>query len=93
MSDVMLLGVLKMPIDCWVNGKLDKQQRYSRYLEAAQRIESDQEYIKELEDAIIALTDGVMRTDYDIYEYTGEPLARCKELELFLNQIYNKRFG
>jgi len=42
MSDTMLLGVLRLPIRCWDESELGQLQRYSRYLEAADRIESDQ---------------------------------------------------
>lgn len=40
MSDTMLLSVLRMPIACWGDSDLDNRQRHSRYLEAADRIES-----------------------------------------------------
>jgi len=39
MSDVMLLGVLRMPPELWRNNPLDIAQRHSRYIEAADRIE------------------------------------------------------
>ena len=38
MSDVMLHGVLNMPIDCWSDNALDKLQRHSRYVQASERI-------------------------------------------------------
>lgn len=41
MSDTMLLGVLCMPPELWTETELDRQQRYSRYLQAARRIEDD----------------------------------------------------
>ena len=41
MSDLMLLGVLQMPPELWNDSPLDICQRYSRYMEAASRIESD----------------------------------------------------
>lgn len=40
MSDTMLLGVLRLPIHCWDESELGQLQRYDRYLEAADRIES-----------------------------------------------------
>lgn len=39
MSDMMLLGVLRMPADCWLDEELDKSQRHARYIQAADRIE------------------------------------------------------
>ena len=39
MSDVMLLGVLRMPPECWASTPLDVGQRHARYLEAADLIE------------------------------------------------------
>lgn len=41
MSDTMLLGVLRMPIQLWQDSELDKLQRHSRYIEAADRIEQN----------------------------------------------------
>lgn len=41
MSDLMLLGVLRMPPELWNDSPLDIRQRHSRYIEAAARIESD----------------------------------------------------
>jgi len=37
----MLLGVLRLPISCWQYSEIDKLQRHARYLDAADRIESD----------------------------------------------------
>ena len=39
MSNLMLIGVLKMPPDLWTNDTLNVSQRYSQYIEAANRIE------------------------------------------------------
>lgn len=38
MSDVMLHGVLNIPPDLWRDDEIDKQQRYSRYLEASKKL-------------------------------------------------------
>jgi hypothetical protein len=38
----MLLGVLRMPPECWIDSPIDVKQRHSRYLEAANRIEEMQ---------------------------------------------------
>ncbi len=54
MSDVMLLGVLRMPPTMWNDGAINVAQRYSRYLEAADRIEKDELRILELEDRLRA---------------------------------------
>lgn len=48
MSDVMLLGVLRMPPEMWNGDALDVHQRHGRYLEAADTIE-------ELRDEVDAL--------------------------------------
>ena len=58
MSDTMLLGVLRMPVDLWTDSDLDKHQRYSRYLEAADRIERDAELISNIE---LFLKEGIRR--------------------------------
>lgn len=52
MSDVMLLGVLRMPPTMWDDGAIDVAQRYSRYLEAADRIEKDEAKISDMRDQI-----------------------------------------
>lgn len=44
----MLLGVLRMPISCWSGSSIDQQQRHSRYLEAADRIEDLEERLEAL---------------------------------------------
>jgi len=46
MSDVMLLGVLRMPPECWDDNPADVAQRYARYQEAADRIEHLQEALR-----------------------------------------------
>jgi hypothetical protein len=58
MSDTMLLGVLRIPPHLWSNGPIDVQQRHSRYLEAADRIEELQQFIKNgVEFGYIAIPD------------------------------------
>lgn len=65
MSDVMLLGVLRMPLDIWPTTKdaLGLGQIQSRCVQAADRIESDERKIAELEEEVkqlkIALVDSV----------------------------------
>lgn len=49
MSDVMLIGVLRMPPDLWNGTELDVNQRHSRYIEASERIEADAEKIEQLQ--------------------------------------------
>jgi len=39
MSDVMLLGVLRMPPELWRDDPIDVMQRYGRYKQAADEIE------------------------------------------------------
>jgi len=47
MSDVMLLAVLRMPPDLWDNNSpIDELQRYSRYKQAADKIEFMDKVIK-----------------------------------------------
>jgi carbonic anhydrase len=58
MSDTMLLGVLRMPIHCWIDSELDQRQRHSRYLEAADRIESDEAKILEQQAVIQQLSEN-----------------------------------
>jgi hypothetical protein len=52
MSDVMLLGVLRMPLD-YVGGPLSPMAQFvNRAREAADRIEADAERIEEMERAL-----------------------------------------
>lgn len=54
MSEVMLLGILRMPPNCWDNDSpLDVMQRYSRYCEAASEIEKLRDALTELRDRIV----------------------------------------
>lgn len=39
MSDVMLLGVLRMPPELWADSPIDVQQRHAWYMQAAAHIE------------------------------------------------------
>ena len=52
MSDVMLLGVLRMPPELWGKGAIDVAQRHGYYRAAADRIEQDAARIQELEKEI-----------------------------------------
>ena len=52
MSDVMLLGVLRIPPELWIDNPIARQQYCSRFIEAADRIESDAKRIAELEAAL-----------------------------------------
>ena len=52
MSEVMLQGVLRMPINCWSDDELSKIQRHSRYIEAADRIEALELEVKDFQTII-----------------------------------------
>lgn len=43
---LVLMGVLRMPPDMWLNEPIDIAQRYIRYLEAADRIEKLEQFIR-----------------------------------------------
>ena len=58
MSDVMLLGVLEMPLDMVVESRLSLIQYHSRAQEAAARIRSDAKYIQEMELALKTIMNG-----------------------------------
>lgn len=58
MSEVMLHGVLNMPIEIWGDGHLDKIQRHSRYVEASELIRLFDQALRD-----IALEVGVDVTD------------------------------
>lgn len=62
MGDVMLHGVLNMPPELWnesdsLFGKLDKNQRHCRYVEASERIVKQDDEIAELKAHIKKLED------------------------------------
>lgn len=50
MSEVMLMGVLRMPKEIWSDSEIDKYQRECRYNEAADLIESLQEENEKLQE-------------------------------------------
>lgn len=59
MSDVMLHGVLNMPIELWRDDALDKIQRHSRYVEASRLIIELQDRLRAAEaerDSIVELS-------------------------------------
>jgi len=92
MSDVMLLGVLRLPVECWMDTDMDQQQRYKRYVQAAKRIEFDQKYIEKLEDIVLYLGSGVLRKNIAISELTGQDSQWCVEFENLMNQLYKRKF-
>lgn len=55
MSDVMLLGVLRLPLECWTDDQLFKMQQQSRCVEAADRIEADADRIERLQSQVAEL--------------------------------------
>ena len=51
MSEIMLLGVLRMPPDCWDDtDPIDVAQRYGRYCEAAWEIERLRAVLTEIQE-------------------------------------------
>lgn len=64
MSDIMLLGVLRMPPELWGKNAIDVAQRHGFYKSAADRIEKDAYRIRELDRIIDAyLADGLGPVD------------------------------
>jgi len=55
MSDVMLLGVLKMPYEMAMSSELSRLQFHDRAQEAAERIETDAATIESLQAKVAAL--------------------------------------
>lgn len=58
MSETILLGVLRMPPNLWNNSPLDVAQRYSRYKQAADVIETLRAAIVKTLDDNAHLADG-----------------------------------
>lgn len=50
MSDVMLIGVLRMPVDLWSDTVIDKAMRHGRYTEAADKIEKMTDVLEALQE-------------------------------------------
>jgi hypothetical protein len=48
MSDVMLHGVLNMPIDLWSNDATNELQRHSRYKQASERIKEFESLVSDM---------------------------------------------
>jgi len=70
MRDIMLLSVLRMPIDLWNNTPLDSIQRHGRYKEAADRIEALKRESDQMRDVLTELIErNNLRGDLDMYLY------------------------
>jgi len=68
MSDIMLLGVLRMPVDLWNNTPFDSIQRHGRYREAADRIEALKRENDKMRDVLVELIErNNLRGDLDVY--------------------------
>lgn len=68
MSDIMLLGVLRMPQELWDGSPLDAIQRHSRYEEAANRIEALKHENDKMRDVLAELIErNNLRGDLDMY--------------------------
>ena len=55
MSDVSLLGVLCMPPSLWSGDAMDVSQRHQRYLQAAKRIQDDEQELERLRNDVSEL--------------------------------------
>ena len=64
MGDTILFGVLRMPPELWGDDDIDRQQRYARYVEAADKIDFMQDQIIDLSKAIDALKKDKARLDF-----------------------------
>lgn len=59
MSDMMLLGVLRMPYEVAMSNELSRLQFHQRAQSAADRIEADADRIAELERQVAVLVDAL----------------------------------
>lgn len=83
MSDLMLLGVLRIPLDMWPTDKgiFGLRQIQGRCMEAANRIESDEQKIVELEDKIKRLKVALVHAAIPLEILHGQPCKyHCDEL-------------
>jgi len=76
MSDLMLFAVLRMPSALWTDEPIDRNQRHARYIEAADRIERQNDEIERLRAALVAALPVVqnerVRLAYNC-EHAGAP--------------------
>ena len=79
MSDLMLFGVLRMPIELWDGGALDVMQRHGRYKQAADRIEADAKLIDELLFVMERARDLIelVETPWDAERLLDEAIAKA----------------
>jgi hypothetical protein len=83
MSDVMLHAVLRMPPHLWINDDLDQFQRYQRYLEASNKIQSMEDVVAAAEKVCrnyLELFDAITHLDECINVYRSG-LQSNKEIE------------
>lgn len=81
---MMLDAVLRMPPEIWCNEEFNKQQRYSRYLQAADELEKlrtelDQTnaFLKQVADACQEAECGNTKLRAEIAKARAEERARC----------------
>lgn len=97
MSDVMLLGVLRMPPDLWIDqSALDIAQRHSYYVSAADRIEADAKDIENLR----ALNDKLQKDYVELIcqfaQFTTEAtdtIIRVEKTKLLLESLLAQEKG
>lgn len=97
MSDVMLLGVLRMPPDCWVDqSALDVMQRHSYYVSAADRIEADAKDIENLRALNEKLQKDYVELICQFAQFTTEAtdtIIRVEKTKLLLESLLAAETG
>jgi hypothetical protein len=83
MSDIMLLGVLRMPFEMAMSDDLSRLQFHERARKAADRIEADAELIAQLqaENAALRAERDAIRRDaerLDFIEYNPDAVVRSR---------------
>jgi polysaccharide deacetylase 2 family uncharacterized protein YibQ len=73
MSDLMLHGVLNMPVECWSENEINKNNRHSVYKQASERI-------KKLESLVSDMNEYLNTNNMTSIGSGAIFHVRCKEL-------------
>ena len=97
MSDVMLLGVLRMPPSCWIDQSgLDVMQRHFYYVSAADRIEADAKDIENLRALNEKLQKDYVELICQFAQFTTEAtdtIIRVEKTKVLLESLLSEETG
>ena len=92
MSETMLLGVLRMPIELWTDDIQDKCQRESRYYEAANKIETLEKQNTQYKETIERLENSWVSVEDRLPEKRGRYLVQLNGSNIVIVHFYSNKW-